>query len=193
MKLLTSLVLSVAFLVALRLGWQMKIGKAGRGGLGSLRGLSVARTVIVALIAPILVCDIVWDDWILLRWADVSIPIWLQMVGLLLFLIGIAFRYWSQSVLGGQWSADLSIKTNHKLITAGPYAWVRHPIYTSYFFIAPGLFFTTGDALLGILACLYMLISVLRIPAEEKMLIDQFGDEYKEYKRSTGSISPRMK
>jgi len=44
---------------------------------------------------------------------------------------GIAFAIWARMLLGRNWSSDVTLKRDHELIVAGPYRWVRHPIYTA--------------------------------------------------------------
>jgi protein-S-isoprenylcysteine O-methyltransferase Ste14 len=103
-------------------------------------------------------------------------PAWLRWVGAALGAASLPLLAWVQTALEKYWSALLHLRQEHKLITNGPYRWVRHPMYTALFtfFIATGLI----TANLGFIALDVLAISVLylRIPKEENMMIEQFGE-----------------
>ena len=175
------IILGVALLVVLRLGFKMALGKAGRGRVTDRKGLTVVRTILNVHLGIMLV-------WYLT--APETIPDALKFhpsegarqFGLALFILGMSIRVWCQKILGSQWSADLSTKAEHELIQSGPYAVFFHPIYASYFIIAPGLLLSTGNWLLGGFALAYVLVSVARIPAEEAMLREHFGPAHDTYR-----------
>lgn len=172
--------LLAALLTAMNLGLMMAVGRRGRGSLTSPDGLTLVRTTIVAIIGPLLM-------WYLIHPKSISCPLVLadndRLAGLVVFISGMSLRIWSQKVLGDQWSADISVRHGHKLVESGPYRWLRHPIYTSYLLIAPGLLFSTGNWLIGLLAIGYTLVSAMRIREEERMLLQVFGEEYQSYLR----------
>ena len=82
-------------------------------------------------------------------------------------------------------------KDQHELVTHGPYTWVRHPLYATALMLLVGIGLVFGDwivlgySLAGILA-----FRLLVIPAEEKQLLDAFGDEYECYQSRTGALLP---
>ena len=78
------------------------------------------------------------------------------------------------------------------LVTDGPYAWVRHPFYTTAFILMGAVAVAAANLLLG--ACVVGIITmlVLRTPQEEEQLIAAFGDDYREYMRTTGRYWPRI-
>jgi len=112
--------------------------------------------------------------------------------GLLLALAGIGFAFWARSTLGRNWSGRVTIKEDHELVTTGPYAWVRHPIYTG------ALLGFSGSALAlgrvgGLFSVAIMLcIFIRKIHLEEKVMGQHFGERYAEYKRRTKALIPTL-
>lgn len=110
-------------------------------------------------------------------------------------MLGALWLFWrSHADLGLSWSVSLELNTNHQLITRGVYHGLRHPMYASFFAmgLAQGILLSNwlaGWAALVAVAALY----VVRVPEEEKMMLEYFGDEYRAYMRSTGGILPRMR
>lgn len=93
--------------------------------------------------------------------------------------------------LGRQWSLTARVLEDHRLITAGTYGWVRHPIYTGMF----GLLVATGLALsrpFGLLAgvCVFWVGTIIRIRSEERLLRAAFGAQYDEYARRVPAVLP---
>ena len=80
-----------------------------------------------------------------------------------------------------------------KLCTKGVYAYLRHPIYAAWIsFIVPGFVIFRGS-ILGITIPIFMyIIFRVLIPAEEKYLLDKFGDEYVEYRSKVGAVFPKL-
>jgi len=103
----------------------------------------------------------------------------------------IYLSYAAVQILGKQWSLAARLVQGHELVTGGPYGLVRHPIYTSMF----GMLISTAIAIsqwqeLLIGAVIFLLGTALRIRAEEQLLIDAFGDEYREYARTVPALIP---
>ena len=82
-------------------------------------------------------------------------------------------------------------KTNHKLITHGPYRWVRHPMYTTLFLMGLGWLLLTANWFVGapLMAGIFIIV-IIRVKNEEAMLINLFGDEYLVYMQQTGRYLP---
>jgi protein-S-isoprenylcysteine O-methyltransferase Ste14 len=120
-------------------------------------------------------------------------PIWLRWLGTLFAFIGVVFWIYSQARLDKYWSPQLQIQKEHKIITSGPYRVIRHPIYTAMFIWVIGLALFTANLVFALLALLTIMVLILRVPKEEKMMIGQFGDEYKKYMQITGRFFPRFR
>jgi protein-S-isoprenylcysteine O-methyltransferase Ste14 len=103
--------------------------------------------------------------------------------------------FWRSHVdLGDNWSVTLEIDAKHRLVTRGVYRLVRHPMYTSFFVLGTGQALLLANWIAGFagLASVALLVRV-RVPSEERMMIEQFGDDYRDYMRRTGGVLPRLR
>jgi protein-S-isoprenylcysteine O-methyltransferase Ste14 len=114
----------------------------------------------------------------------------IRIIGLLLYIFFSWFQIWSYRSLGNNYSQDILIYKNHKLITGGPYKYIRHPHYLSQILIDLG----AGLALLSYLVIPLLLIEIpiliMRALLEDKLLKKHFGEEYSAYKNKSGLIIP---
>jgi protein-S-isoprenylcysteine O-methyltransferase Ste14 len=127
-----------------------------------------------------------------MAWSKIGLPEWLRWLGVGLGIVCTLGIYWLFSSIGTGITPTSATRQEHKLVTSGPYRWVRHPLYTfgSAMFVAFGLMADNWFiALLGILAFIAM---ASRTPKEEANLIEKFGDEYREYMKRTGRYLPRL-
>jgi protein-S-isoprenylcysteine O-methyltransferase Ste14 len=111
-------------------------------------------------------------------------------IGAILGITGVTVRVYCRKVLGSQFSHKLQIIEDHHLITTGLYKYVRHPAYTGDLVVQIGiaLFFSS---IIGFLIMILLVPCFLyRISVEEKMLLDQFGYQYKEYQKNTKKLVP---
>jgi protein-S-isoprenylcysteine O-methyltransferase Ste14 len=119
-------------------------------------------------------------------------PAWLRAAGFAVGLCGLALWIWSQIALGTLWSANLMLRKTHTLITSGPYAAIRHPLYVGMIGWSVGLALVAANWILVAVAAVVSSVFVLRVPKEEQMLLEKFGVEYREYIRRTGSFFPKL-
>lgn len=129
----------------------------------------------------------------LLGFADYQLPPFVQWIGAVLMVVALWLFWRSHSDLGTNWSRTLEIQKGHRLITHGVYRSIRHPMYASIwlFSLAQGLLlenWLAGWAAFVAFAILYY----VRIPHEERMMRDFFGQEYIEYTRQTRRLFPRI-
>jgi protein-S-isoprenylcysteine O-methyltransferase Ste14 len=95
--------------------------------------------------------------------------------------------------LGKEWSLTARLVEGHKLATSGPYAYVRHPIYTGMLgmLIATGLAISHWSALLIALP-IFFIGTMIRVRSEERLLRGEFGEQFEEYARSVRAIVPGL-
>ena len=113
-----------------------------------------------------------------------------RWVGAAVFLAGLALAIWARRHLGRNWGHPMSLREGHELVTSGPYALVRHPIYAG---ITVALFGTAlAEDSAGLLALAvglgaYFLFSAAR---EDKLLRGRFPNDYPAYRRRTKLLIP---
>jgi len=116
----------------------------------------------------------------------------LGVTGVALTWAGIALALWARWHLGQYWSARITIKEDHKLIRTGPYARLRHPIYSGLDLAAIGsaLAIDRWRCVVGV--CLIIVGYWIKARREEAMLTAQFGPDFEEHCRHTGFLFPRF-
>lgn len=114
----------------------------------------------------------------------------LGVIGLVFDLAGVAFAIWARITLGTNWSNVIALKESHELVQSGPYAIVRHPIYTGVLFATLGVALTIGSfaSYLGFVFVLGALL--IRICDEDALMAQQFPDQHAGYKRRTKVLIP---
>jgi protein-S-isoprenylcysteine O-methyltransferase Ste14 len=118
-------------------------------------------------------------------------PPWLRWAGVGLGISGVGLFAWTHLVLGRFWSPCLQLRPGHRLLTAGPYARIRHPMYSAIVGWMISLGLVAANWIPFAFAALSALNFQLRIRGEEKMMLEQFGDSYLAYMKRTGRLLPR--
>lgn len=110
-------------------------------------------------------------------------------IGVVVCVGGLAFAIWARAHLGRNWGMPRAVKENAELVTSGPYAFVRHPIYTGMLVALVGSAFVVGWSWLLLPAVLgvYFIYSAL---LEEKLMLRTFPDSYPTYKARTKMLIP---
>ena len=128
--------------------------------------------------------------WI--AWFALPFPIWMRWLGLVIALGGFGLLQWSQHTLSTNWSDTPIFAAGQQLVTAGPYGRIRHPIYTGFLLILGSLLLISANWLVGLLWIgMTSLDITARVNAEEQLMIEQFGDRYRQYMQQTGRLFPR--
>lgn len=117
-------------------------------------------------------------------------PTPIKIFGVIILIIGLLIALYARATLGKYWSSDVSLKENHKLITTGPYKYVRHPIYTGMALMLIGTFIPIDTLLTLILGFLVLAYLIYKLKKEEDLLTKQFPKEYIEYKKQTKVLIP---
>jgi protein-S-isoprenylcysteine O-methyltransferase Ste14 len=115
----------------------------------------------------------------------------LSVVSVVLTWAGIALAVWARWHLGEYWSGRITLKEDHKLIRTGPYARLRHPIYSGLDLAAIGTALAIDRWRGAVGVCIIILGFVIKAKREEAMLGSQFGEDFEEHKRQTGFLLPR--
>ena len=112
------------------------------------------------------------------------------VIGATLTVAGIAFAVWARRFIGRNWSVDVVVKQDHELVTGGPYAWVRHPIYSGLVLAFTGTVLAVAEwrALLALAIIVATLWRKLR--TEEHLMRERFGPAYDDYARRVKALVP---
>jgi protein-S-isoprenylcysteine O-methyltransferase Ste14 len=111
-------------------------------------------------------------------------------IGATLTFLGLAFTVWARRHIGSNWSGTVTVKENHALVCTGPYAWVRHPIYTGLLLAILGSAVARGElrGVWALVLCTIAFVSKLRI--EERWMRQVFGAEYERYSATVPALIP---
>jgi protein-S-isoprenylcysteine O-methyltransferase Ste14 len=112
---------------------------------------------------------------------------WIEVA---LVALGLGFSAFARAQLGRNWSVGVAVKQGHELVRSGPYALVRHPIYTGLLLALIGSALAIGKwrALLGLTL---MVVAILRkLTIEERFMTEQFGETYARYRAEVPALIP---
>ena len=117
---------------------------------------------------------------------------WVRFLGLAVLIASTAFALWARFSLGTSWSVAPEVGGDRRLRTEGPYAVTRHPIYTGLLgmILGTALLAGLGQAILAVLASL--IVFLVKIHAEEQLLLANFPDEYPAYRERVPRIIPGL-
>jgi protein-S-isoprenylcysteine O-methyltransferase Ste14 len=119
------------------------------------------------------------------------IPVGWRWFGVGLGIMSIVLLLWAHRSLGKNLSAPGVIKEKQSLVTAGPYQWVRHPMYTVIFLLGAAYFLVSANWVIGLFWIGWIVGTVASmLRDEETALIKKFGDEYHLYMRRTHRFVP---
>jgi protein-S-isoprenylcysteine O-methyltransferase Ste14 len=117
----------------------------------------------------------------------------LRDLGIFLTFVGAGVAIWARYSLGQYWSGRVTLKVDHQLIRVGPYAYVRHPIYSGLLMAMAGTVLIIGEWR-AVLAVFLALVEFSRKAAKEEALLStEFGEQYGEYRRQAGFLTPRFR
>lgn len=128
-----------------------------------------------------------------LSWSNLVLPTWLHWAGILTALSGFFLLQWAQNSLGKSWSDTPRMMKEQALITSGPYRVIRHPIYTTFILILGSTLFISANWLIGLSWIGMTVLEIIsRIRFEESLMLEYFGNQYREYMQRTGRLLPKL-
>lgn len=154
---------------------------------GYLPSILMILWFVASVVLPALNTAIDWFDRF-----DFNLPIWCGYLGLIVFIILLWLLWRAHSDLNRSWSAVVQIKRDQQLITDGIYRSIRHPIYSAHLLWGLAQVLMLPNWVCGFPGFLLIAaIILLRIPREEKLLLKQYGEDYRKYMQNTGALFPR--
>jgi protein-S-isoprenylcysteine O-methyltransferase Ste14 len=162
------------------------------------RGIKVARSckgprevVLLTLAWMGFLVPLIWVVSPVFSFAEYSLRSWPFGAGVLFVVAGLWWFHRSHSDLGTYWSVTLELRENHRLITEGIYRNVRHPMYVALFLYSIGQALVVPNWVVGpSYFVTFGILFALRIGAEERMMLETFGDEYAAYMARTKLLVP---
>ena len=111
-------------------------------------------------------------------------------IGAVVAAAGLLFSVWARSHLGQNWSQEVTLKQDHELITSGPYAFVRHPIYTGLLLAILGSAIARGEWRGLVALALIFVVLWRKLRLEEEWMRARFGQEYETYASRVRALVP---
>jgi len=152
------------------------------------RLLTVALTIPVALL---MAAPGKWLPWLSARFLpDTMIVDW---AGLLMVTAGLALAVWARTHLGRNWSGTVTVKEDHELVRSGPYAIVRHPIYTGLLLAMLGTAIILGEWRGLSALCFLSAAFLLKLRREERFMAESFPETYPGYRARVPALVPLLR
>ena len=137
------------------------------------------------------ILPILWLTTNLFGFAEYSLYPIPFTLGLIVMLAGLWLFHRSHADLGINWSVTLQMRDNHSLVTSGVYARIRHPLYASMFLLGTAQLMFLPNWIVGPAYLVgFGILYAFRVTAEERMMLDRFGEEYAAYMKRSGRLFP---
>jgi protein-S-isoprenylcysteine O-methyltransferase Ste14 len=144
---------------------------------------------VVMIVLPLIYSVTGWLDF-----ADYTLPVLMGWLGVALMACALFVFARAHVDLKSNWSPTLEIFEGHTLVTSGIYRYIRHPMYASQWIWVIAQILLLWNWVAGPTDLLFFIpFYILRVRAEEKMMLDTFGDQYHEYMKKTGAVIPKLK
>jgi protein-S-isoprenylcysteine O-methyltransferase Ste14 len=179
----------IAFLLYWQIYGQIKAGAKTTQRLEPAAS-RIVRAVVFLIVVVLLSVPRIPLPWLYYQlWPYGLWPFW---IGAAVTVAGLLFAVWARRHLGTNWSRSVTIKQGHELITTGPYAVVRHPIYTGILagFLGTAIALSQVRGFIGFVLVFIVLWAKLRI--EEEWMRSQFGETYAAYAHQTTALVPYL-
>jgi protein-S-isoprenylcysteine O-methyltransferase Ste14 len=117
----------------------------------------------------------------------------IRWVAILIGCLGTAGEIWAAVSLGASYSPLLRVAEERVVVTAGPYRWIRHPLYAFWIPVMTGWGLAARNWFILVSGTVLILVLiVVRVPREEAMMVEGFGESYRQYMSRTGRFVPRL-
>jgi len=187
-RILVGLVWALQF--ALRIHYQRKVrGVGDYTRVHARRELWMFRLFALGHFVVPFYCATPWLDF-----AQVPLPPGARWLGGTVAALGLGLFGWAHAALGRNWTAVPALAPSHELVTCGPYRRIRHPMYAAFYLLGLGYLLASanwlvGAAYLGTLSVMY----AVRVGTEERMMLDRFGESYRQHLQQTGRLWPKFR
>lgn len=178
----------------IRFPQRARVSRARREGQVTVTRVKGSETLLMSLsflgmyVLPLVYIFSSWLDF-----ANYSLPVWAGVLGILFLALALFINWRAQVDLRKNWSPSLELTEGQKLVTGGIYSVLRHPIYTAMFLFSAAQVLLIQNWIAGLFGALTFLpIYITRVPREEQMMLEQFGDQYRDYMKRTNRVLPKF-
>jgi len=173
-----------------------KIHERKAGGRSSLKDTPIIEATLMmlwGLATGVLPFFYIFSTWLDFANLSFNVPSVFGWIGAVFFLISIWLLHRSHADLGKLWSSTVEPESKQRLVTDGVFKRIRHPMYAAHVLWGIAQTLLLPNLIAGPLALALMLaVIVLRVPREEQALLEEFGDEYRQYMKTAGRIFPKF-
>ena len=154
---------------------------------------SQEKLLLILLLLGMFIVPLIYSASTWLDFANYALPTWTGWIGAVLIVLALIVFWRAHVDLKTNWSPSLEIREKHELITHGIYGYIRHPMYASQWLWVIAQPLLLQNWLAGWLnLVVFIFFYSLRVRAEEKMMIDTFGEQYREYMKKVGAVFPNL-
>ena len=146
-----------------------------------LSGLALVLSVVTYVLNP---------RW--MAWSSVRFPVAVRWAGAVLGTATLPLSWWIFRSIGKNITPTVATREQHELVTAGPFRWIRHPLYATGTTFFASLSVVAANWFMGLASLSVLVMLLVRLPEEEERLRERFGGEYTEYTKRTGRLLPRL-
>jgi protein-S-isoprenylcysteine O-methyltransferase Ste14 len=150
---------------------------------------------LIQLVFMVAAYFLMFDDQFSRGWLTTRfVPAWpsIGKFGVTVAVVGIALAIWARWHLGENWSATVTLKEGHELISSGPYRYMRHPIYSGMLLAFVGTALALGEYRALISVGIVLVAFYTKAKKEELFLTQEFGEKFREHSRRTGMFLPKF-
>ena len=154
---------------------------------------SQEKNLLILLLTGMFIVPLMYSASSWLDFANYTLPTWAGWTGMLLIILALIVFWRAHVDLKTNWSPSLEIREKHELITHGIYGYIRHPMCASQWLWIIAQPLLLQNWLAGWLDLfIFIIFYVLRVRAEEKLMIDTFGEHYRDYMKKVGGVFPKL-
>lgn len=186
--------ISFLFLLGIRIYYQRKVLRDDKKFAIQENNLSLVAGSIAALTSLTFGAEYLFFQGRFKFTYILEYPGWLRWLGVVFLAVGVALLWWAHFHLDRSFYSLVASKEDQKLVTSGPYRWILHPIYTAYLltYISGGLA-ASNLVLTFVPVFFFSLMIINRIPREEALMREEFGQDYIDLVKKTGRLLPKLK
>lgn len=149
------------------------------------------KFLLIIISLGLLLIPLVWVFTPFLDGFTIELPNWVRWLGVVISVLSLFYFNLIHKTIGANWSPTLEIIKGHQLIQIGVYKRIRHPMYSQMLIWALAQCLIISNYIAGLSGLIvWVVFYFIRVPREEKMMTEYYGDEYLEYIKQTGKILP---